>query len=145
MLRCMLQVVALLRQYQDITSRPVAHTRYNSSRKRRQLKQPAAIGVAGKDPPKTQERPALCERAFRLRSPLREPTPTLATPMTIAACCRVENSFSLIVENTYNSDMCSATGRLPYALPLKLRKVALLHHRFHRHASANNDKWNAND
>jgi hypothetical protein len=45
---------ALLRQYQDITSRPVVHTRYNSSRKRRQLDQPAAIAVAGKDPPKSR-------------------------------------------------------------------------------------------
>src|SRR5215470_9809951 len=36
------------------------------------------------DPPETQERPALCERAFRSRCPLREPTPTLLTLMTIA-------------------------------------------------------------
>jgi hypothetical protein len=42
---------ALLRQYQDITSRPVVHTRYNSSRKRRQLDQPAAISTHRKDPP----------------------------------------------------------------------------------------------
>ena len=39
---------ALLLQYQDITSRPVEHTRYNSSRKRPQLNQPAAASGAGR-------------------------------------------------------------------------------------------------
>ena len=41
---------ALLLQYQDITSRPVEHTRSNSPTKRRRLNQPAAASSPGKDP-----------------------------------------------------------------------------------------------
>ena len=47
---------ALLLQYHDITSRPVEHTRYNSSTKRRPLNQPAAASGARKDPQKTSPR-----------------------------------------------------------------------------------------
>jgi hypothetical protein len=36
---------AFLLQYQDITSRPVEHARYNSSREQRQLNQPVMARV----------------------------------------------------------------------------------------------------